>query len=50
MDGPKTVQAQWTTDNSQPYLILAGIGAATVLVIILAFLLFKRNSVGAQTY
>lgn len=43
MDGPKSVQAEWTTDDSQPYMILGGIGAAIVVVIILAFILIRRR-------
>jgi hypothetical protein len=42
MDGPKAVQAEWTTDESQPYMILGGIGAAIVVVVI-AILLFIRH-------
>ena len=43
MDGPKTVQAEWTTDDSQPYMILGGIGAAIVVAIILVFLFIRRR-------
>ena len=43
MDAPKTVQAQWTTDNSEPYMILGGLCAAVVVVIILAFLMMRRR-------
>jgi len=43
MDGPKAVEAQWTTDESQPYMILGGIGAAIVAAIILAFILIRRR-------
>jgi hypothetical protein len=50
MDGPKTVEAKWTTDNSQPYMILGGIGVVVVVVIILAFLLMRRKRAPASTY
>jgi hypothetical protein len=43
MDGPKTVTATWATDDTQPYTILGGIGAA-VIVILVAFLLIRRRS------
>ena len=43
MDAPKAVEAQWTTDNSQPYMILGGIGAAIVIAIILVFVLIRRR-------
>lgn len=43
MDGPKTVQAEWKTDNSQPYMILGGIGAAIAVAIILVFLFIRRR-------
>jgi N-acyl-D-amino-acid deacylase len=42
MDGPKTVQAEWTTDDSQPYMILGGIGAAIVVAIVV-FLFIRRR-------
>ena len=50
MDGPKTVHAEWTTDNSMPYMILGGIGVAVVAVIILALLLTRRKKPPAQAY
>ena len=50
MDSPKTVQAQWTTDNSVPYMILGGIGLALVVVIILALLLMRRKKAPAPSY
>lgn len=43
MDGPKTVQAQWMTDDSQPYMILGGVGVAVVVVIMLALLMMRRK-------
>lgn len=50
MDAPKTVQAEWTTDDSQPYMILGGIGVAVLVAIILAFLLMRRKKAPALTY
>jgi hypothetical protein len=49
MDGPKTVQAQWSTDNSQPYMILGGVGAIVVVVIMLAFILMRRRRAPTPT-
>jgi transglutaminase-like putative cysteine protease len=43
MDGPKTVQAEWTTDDSEPYMILGGIGIAIMVAIIVAFVLIRRR-------
>ncbi len=43
MDGSKTVRANWTTDNSQPYLILGGIGAAIAAVLIFLILMKRRQ-------
>jgi len=47
MDGPKAVEAQWTTNESQPYMILGGIGAAIVAAITLVFLIRHRRAVPA---
>ena len=44
MDGPKKVGAQWSVDNTQPYIILGGIAAAIVVAILLAILMTKRKS------
>jgi uncharacterized repeat protein (TIGR02543 family) len=41
MNGPKTVTATWTTDNTQPYIILGGIAA--VIVIAAALVIFMRR-------
>ena len=43
MDGPKTVTAQWTTDDSQPYMILGGLAAAILVVIVVAVLMMRRK-------
>jgi len=44
MDGPKTVTATWTTDNTQPYMVLGGIAAVVVIVAALAiFMAFMRR-------
>lgn len=43
MDGPKTVTATWTTDNTQPYMVLAGIAAVIVIVAALAIFIFMRR-------
>lgn len=43
MEAPKTVQAQWATDNSQAYMILGGIAAALVVVAVVAILMLKRQ-------
>jgi len=50
MDGPKTVRAQWITDDSQPYMILGGIGVGVVIVIILALLLMRRKKLPSPVY
>lgn len=44
MDGPKTVQAQWTTDDTQPYIILGGIAVAVVAVVVVILMLMRRRS------
>jgi len=41
MDGPKTVEAKWTTDSSQAYLVLGGIAGAIIAV--LAFVLLSKH-------
>lgn len=43
MDGPKTVTAQWTTDDSQPYMILGGLAAAVLVVIVVAIVMMRRK-------
>ena len=43
MDGPKTVTAMWTVDNTQPYIILAGIAAVIVVVAALALFMKRRK-------
>lgn len=43
MEGPKTVTAQWTTDDSQPYMILGGLAAAVLVVIVVAVLMMRRK-------
>lgn len=43
MDGPKTVIAKWTTDDSQPYMILGGLAAAVLVVIVVAVLMMRRK-------
>jgi hypothetical protein len=43
MDGPKTVEAKWTTDYSQAYVILGGIAAAVMVIIAAALLLSRRK-------
>lgn len=50
MESPKTVQAQWITDDSQPYMILGGIGVGVVVVIILALLLMRRKKPPLAVY
>jgi uncharacterized repeat protein (TIGR02543 family) len=42
MDGPKTVTATWTTDDTQPYMIVAGL-AVVVIVLIAALVLVTRR-------
>ena len=41
MDGPKVVTAEWRTDNTMPYIIIAAIGA--VLIATVALLVLKRR-------
>jgi hypothetical protein len=48
MDNPKIVEAQWSTDNSQPYMILS-IGAIAVIVITLGLILMRRRRVPTPT-
>jgi len=43
MDGPKSVQAQWTTDDSQPYMIMGGIAVAIVAVVVVILMLMRRR-------
>ncbi len=43
MDGPKTVRAEWTEDNSQPYMIFGGIAAGIVVVIVVVFMAMRRK-------
>jgi hypothetical protein len=43
MDGPKTVTAKWTTDDSQPYMILGGLAAAVLVVIVVAVVMMRRK-------
>lgn len=35
IDGPKTVTAEWRTDNTAPYLVLGVIGAALIVALVL---------------
>jgi hypothetical protein len=49
MDAPKTVQAKWTTDDSQAYMILGGIAAALVVVGVVVVLLLKRGRAAAPS-
>lgn len=44
MEGPKTVTAQWTTDDSQPYMILGGLAAVVLVVIVIAVVMMRRKS------
>jgi hypothetical protein len=46
MDGPKTVRAVWTTDDTQAYIILGGIAAAIVVAIVAVLLLTRRKGRG----
>ena len=50
MDSPKAVQAEWTTDNSVPYMILGGVGVAIAVVIMLALLLMRRKKTPTPSY
>jgi hypothetical protein len=47
MDGPKTVTAEWRTDNTIPYIVLGGIGAAIIVLVLL--LLMKRRKAPASS-
>jgi len=44
MDGPKTVTATWTTDNTQPYIVLAAIAAVVVIVAALAIFMRRKKA------
>jgi hypothetical protein len=50
MDGPKTVHAEWTMDDSQPYIILGGIVVAVVAAMIVSILLTRRKKALALGY
>jgi hypothetical protein len=43
MSGPKTVRALWTTDNSQAYMVLAGIIIVIVLVVVVLLVVMRRK-------
>lgn len=48
MDGPKEITAQWSVDNTQPYIILGSIAAAILVVIVVVVLMTKRKSRAPQ--
>ena len=48
MNGPKTVEAEWTADDSQAYMILGGIGAAVAVIIVVALLMMRRRGTPAK--
>jgi len=43
MNGPKTVIAEWSTDNTMPYIILGAIGAAIIVVVVLTITLKRKG-------
>jgi hypothetical protein len=45
MDGPKTVRAQWVTDDSQAYMILGGAIIAALAVATIVLTLRRRQAV-----
>jgi hypothetical protein len=48
MNGPKTVSAEWHTDNTMPYTIIGGI-IVVVIVIVAILLLMKRGRAPTPT-
>ncbi len=42
MDGPKEVQAEWTIDRSQPYMILLGLTVAIIVIVALGLLMRRK--------
>lgn len=43
MNGPKTVTAEWNTDNTMVYVVIGAIVAVLVVVLIVALLLVRRR-------
>lgn len=43
MDGPKTVTATWTTDDAQPYMVLAGLAVVVVVIVAALVILMRRK-------
>jgi hypothetical protein len=43
MNGPKTVTAEWTTDNTLVYVVIGAIVAVVLIVLIVALLLVRRR-------
>jgi uncharacterized repeat protein (TIGR02543 family) len=43
MDGPKTVTAMWTADNTLPYAVIGGIIAALVVAVALIMLMKRKK-------
>lgn len=43
MDRPKMVTATWTTDNTQPYILLGALAAGIAVIIAVSILMFRRK-------
>ena len=44
MDGPKTVTATWSTDNTLPYILLSVTAAVIIVIVVVGFLMFRRRT------